>query len=69
VGLDATLAEETKRRVLAEELLAGGNDGHSMTSYGTACALLAPAEVRAVLAQVRAAEPLPKRIRRSGTGR
>jgi len=26
-----------------------------MTSYGTACALLAPAEVRAVLAQVRAA--------------
>ncbi|MCX6096446.1 MAG: DNA alkylation repair protein, partial [Candidatus Bipolaricaulota bacterium] len=47
VGLDATLAEETKRRVPAEELLAGGNDGRSMTSYGTACALLAPAEVRA----------------------
>jgi hypothetical protein len=55
VGLDATLVEEAKRRVPAEELLAGWNDGHSMTSYGTACALLAPAEVRAVLAQVRAA--------------
>jgi len=55
VGLDAPHAEETKRRVPAEELLAAWDDGHSMTSYGTACALLAPAEVRAVLAQVRAA--------------
>jgi len=60
VGLDATLAEETKRRVPAEELLAGWNDGRSMISYGTACALLAPAEVRTVLAQVCAA--------RGGTG-
>ena len=59
-GLDAPHAEETKRRVPADELLAGWNDGHSMTSHGTACSLLAPAEVRAVLAQVCAA--------RGGTG-
>jgi len=64
VGLDAPLAEETKRRVLAEELLAGGNDGHSMTSYITACALLAPAEVRAAQGRTTSEED-PKKWHRA----
>jgi len=39
-GLDAYLEEQRARRLLVEDLLAGYNDGRSMTFYCTACALM-----------------------------
>jgi hypothetical protein len=40
VGLDLHLDEQRGRRLIAEYLLAGYNDGRSMTFYCTACTLM-----------------------------
>jgi hypothetical protein len=52
VGLEVCLDELRERRLLAERLLDGYNEGRSMTFYCTACALMTPEMIRISLDEV-----------------
>jgi hypothetical protein len=54
-GLEAYLGEQRERRALAEQLIAGYNEGRSMTFYCTACTLMSPGAIRQAIEETEAA--------------